>query len=68
MLETDKGLANVLRQMGQKFMIVKFPAGYKIRPHDDAVVAFAKTTVIGSNLDYDEAVALIRILEGDKYE
>ena len=44
---------------------------YEIRMQDDTVVnnivAFSPDKVVGTNLDYDEAVALIRILEGGNY-
>ena len=71
MSETDEGLATVLKQMGVKFMLMKRRGirrdDYDIAMQDDTIAKFSPDKVVGVNLDYDEAVALIRILEGDNY-
>lgn len=67
MSEID-GLANVLKQIGVKFMLMKYKSGYSIEQQVEGIAAFKSKNLVSDNLDYDEAVALIRILEGDTYE
>lgn len=63
-------LNDVLKQAGVKFMLIKCKSGYAIEQQNDRISKFnfRHLKVVGENLDYDEAVALIRILEGDKHE
>lgn len=71
MSEIESGLTKTLKQMGVKFMLMKHKGikgdNYEIKMQSDNVAAFTPTKVVGTNLDYDEAVALIRILEGGNY-
>ena len=71
----EVSLAVELKRIGVKFMLMKQikygKDDYVIKIQDDKlvgnIVAFSPDKVVGTNLDYDEAVALIRILEGGNY-
>lgn len=68
MSKTDIGMVETLKQMGAKFMICKFGTGYELREVSTHVREFQPTTIVADDLDYDEAVALFKLLEGNDYE
>lgn len=64
----DEGMVETLKKMGVKFMLCKYGEGHVLREESNHVRKFQPTTIVADHLDYDEAVALMRILEGDNYE
>ena len=61
-------MVDTLKRLGVKFMIRKYVRGHVIQEQNQSAILFDPDNTVADNLDYDEAVALIRILEGDKYE
>ena len=61
-------MSEVFDAVGVKFMIRKFERGHEIQEQNQGIISFDSENIVAHDLTYQEAVALLRILEGDKYE